>query len=149
MGAPAPAARHACTRWPRANRAKSNARGVMYTLEQYRCASREAQLNIRYAHERLRDMSSVGEISGPLFRERQLYMSRCIEEWRLLCEGLLSQVHWRQQSPRITAAHAGGTSKTQWQYRDEHQAQPVNGDCPTNAVPACRFDETSDYVPVS
>lgn len=78
----------------------------MYTLEQYRSASLEAQLNIRYAHERLREMSSRGKISGPLFRARQRYMARCIEDWRALSEGLLTQVQWRVPQPQPSVQRA-------------------------------------------
>lgn len=78
----------------------------MYTLEQYRSASLEAQLNIRYAHERLREMSSRGKISGPLFRARQRYMARCIDDWRALSEGLLTQVQWRVPPPQLGVQRA-------------------------------------------
>lgn len=78
----------------------------MYTLEQYRSASLEAQLNLRYAHERLLDMSSQGKISGQLFRERQQYLTRCIDEWRVLSEGLLTQVQWRQSQAHLDSQPA-------------------------------------------
>lgn len=67
----------------------------MYTLEQYRAASVEARLNLRYAHERLRDMSSAGHIRGELFRERQRHLTQCIDEWCALSESLKTHVQWR------------------------------------------------------
>jgi hypothetical protein len=81
----------------------------MYTLEQYRSASLEAQLNVRYAHERLRDMSSAGKISGQLFRARQDYLARCIDDWRALSEGLLTRVQWRQPQTQSVAPCPGDT----------------------------------------
>jgi hypothetical protein len=81
----------------------------MYTLEQYRSASLEAQLNVRYTHERLRDMSSEGKISGQLFRARQDYLARCIDDWRALSEGLLTKVHWRQPCSQPVVAPPGDT----------------------------------------
>lgn len=68
----------------------------MYTLAQYRQASLEAQLNVRYAQERLFEMSSAGRISEPLFRERQRYLTRCIAEWCALSDALRAEIRGRK-----------------------------------------------------
>lgn len=77
----------------------------MYTLAQYRQASLEAQLNVRYAQERLFEMHSAGRISEPLFRERQRYLTRCIDEWCALSDALRAEITGRKNdqitSPRI------------------------------------------------
>lgn len=77
----------------------------MYTLAQYRQASLEAQLNVRYAQERLFEMHSAGRISEPLFRERQRYLTRCIDEWCALSDALCAEITGRKNdqitSPRI------------------------------------------------
>lgn len=64
----------------------------MYTLAQYRQASQEAQLQVRYAQERLFEMCSAGWTSGPLFRERQRYLTRCIDEWCALSDALRADI---------------------------------------------------------
>jgi hypothetical protein len=69
----------------------------MDTLEQYRQASSEARLKLRYAHERLYDMASLGLISGALFRERQDYLARCIDEWCALSDARIDEMRGRQQ----------------------------------------------------
>ena len=64
----------------------NHARGAMYSLQQYRAASLEARFNLRYATERLSEMLASNKGSSPLFRERQAYLSRCINEWRVVSE---------------------------------------------------------------
>jgi hypothetical protein len=65
----------------------------METLEQYA----EARLNLRYAHERLFDMASMGKRSGELFRERQDYLAHCIDEWCALSDARIDEMRGRQQ----------------------------------------------------
>lgn len=69
----------------------------MDTLEQYRQACSEARLELRYAHERLYDMASMGKSSGELFRERQDHLARCIDEWCALSDARIAELRGRQQ----------------------------------------------------
>lgn len=115
----------------------------MYTLEQYRSASLEAQLNLRYAHERLRDMSSKGHICTELFRERQDYMSRCIDDWRALSEGLLTQVQWRQLSPPQGTSSSWGQGRGVQSAAASWSSPVTRGSCTTNSVPPSSVEDTS------
>lgn len=85
----------------------------MVTLAQYRQASLEAQLNVRYAQERLFEMAKAGRMSEPLFRQRQRYLTRCIEEWCALSDALRADM----------AQHAGAVGYTR--KNDQMPAQRI------------------------